>query len=85
MGKDPWDSPALHRTLGNLRENAADFLSNEINFKNAKNYFNVVNMPLLDGPNDTNIIDIIIPPELHVLIGVTSKLTQELKKVDTYC
>ena len=84
-GKSPWENSAPHRTLGSLREKAAEFQSKETNFKNAKDYFNVVNIPLIDGPDDLKIIDIVVIPELHIMIGVTSKLTQELRKLDSYC
>ena len=80
-GKSPWKNPAPHRTLGSLRENAAEFQSIENNAKNAKFYFNVVCEPLLDGEDEMEIIDIIVIPELHLVIGVTSKLCQELENV----
>ena len=85
QGKSPWEKTALLRTLGSLRKNVAVFQQNGSKEKNAKDYFNVVNTPLLDGPDDLKILNLFVPPEFHINIGVTSKLTQELGKVESYC
>ena len=41
---------------------------------------NVVNPPLLTGPDDSLVLSIIYFPELHVLIGVVGKLVKEFEK-----
>ena len=60
------------RTFGSIREQAA--LYRQGGNKNAKFYFNCVRDPLLKEENDTLVLDIDPPMELHIFMGVTSRL-----------
>ena len=44
------------------------------NNKDAKNHGNVVHLPILSVKADTLIIDLIPPPELHLLLGAVNTL-----------
>ena len=44
------------------------------NRQQAKHYGNVIHMPILSGEPDTLVIDLLPPPELHLLLGVVNTL-----------
>jgi len=72
------------RTLGRIREMAQQFQSANKNSTGKKirpqDFMNCVEQPLFNDLADkTEIIDLIPPPELHLMIGVTSKLLKGLK------
>ena len=69
------------RTLGSLRESYKSFLSAGSNLAKAKHTANVVHPPILSGANDTLILDILPPPELHLLLGVVNHIFQKMKSV----
>lgn len=48
--------------------------------KNAMKYDNVINPPLLTGPDDAKVLSLVYFPELHVLIGIVSKLVKEMER-----
>ena len=47
----------------------------------AKHTGNVVHPPILSGANDTLILDILPPPELHLLLEVVNQIFQKMKSV----
>ena len=71
-GKDAYVSGnETLRTLGSLRSNYAKFMADTSAnpLKNAKDYDNVVNRPLLSGPDELKLLEIVPIPELHILLG----------------
>ena len=69
------------RTLGSLRESFQAFRQSGGVLAKAKLTSNVVHNPIISGPNDKLILDIIPPPELHLLLGVVNLLYKMLKGV----
>ena len=49
--------------------------------KSAKNYFNVINKPLLVGDDSTKVVSVVNFPELHVLTGILGKLVKEMEHI----
>ena len=71
-GTSPFNGEADLRKLGELRELAAGFNDpggNNGLKKNAMKFFNVTKPPLLAGPDETLVLDIIPLGELHVFMG----------------
>ena len=69
------------RILGSLRESYKSFLSAGSILAKAKHTGNVVHLPILSGADDTLILDIFPPPELHLLLGVVNHIVQKMKSV----
>ena len=42
--------------------------------KKAKVFFNCVRDPIFEEPDDTLVMDVFPPMELHILLGVTSRI-----------
>ena len=66
----PFENTANKRTLGRLRELSQKFQSDNASKKDAKDYLNAIFSPIIDGPDDMFIIDILPIPELHLHIGI---------------
>ena len=62
------------RTLGNLKTSNIQFQEAGAIHKDAKKFNNVINKTVFDGDDSTEILDILPPPELHLLLGVTLSL-----------
>ncbi len=75
------------RTLGTIREQARKYQSAIKEGKKVRpqDFVNCVEEPLFkDLPDDTSILSLIPPPELHLMLGVTAKLYEEvLKRLET--
>ncbi len=74
QGCAPWIEPGLPRTLGNIRKYAKEYA------KTGKKHFNCIHLPLLEGDDDTEILDCIPPPELHLLLGGVNKIVDVCDK-----
>ncbi len=69
------------RTLGRIREQASLYKKSLEEGRKVKpaEFFNCIENPLFfDLSDDTEIIDLIPPPELHLMLGTTSKLYEEV-------
>ena len=66
----PFTVKGLLRTLGRLRELSKKFIEDGAQIKDAKDYKNVINSPILDGEDEAKVIEILPIPELHLHIGV---------------
>lgn len=73
------------RTLGSLRQMYWNFFDAGKNASNAKNFENVVHPPIFKNSDDTLVLDIIPPPELHLLLGAVNALYIGLNKVWPEC
>ena len=80
-GQAPWDERSKPLTIGSLFEWHQKFVDNGANIRVAKNYQNVVNKPLLTGEDETETLEVLNPPELHLMTGVTGKLITEMEKM----
>lgn len=77
----PFSGRAPLRTLGMCRRNADKFERDGAPWKDAKHYKSCVYQPLFDQPDLTFILDLIPPPELHLLLGVVNRIFDELNKL----
>ena len=64
------------RTLGSIREQNQKFMASSKN--KAADFDNCINNPLFSGPDATTIFEICPPDELHLLLGIVLKITDEL-------
>jgi hypothetical protein len=62
------------RTIGNIITNYSNWMDTGGSAKSAKNYLNCIHRPVFFGENDELILDIIPPPELHLMLGVVNTL-----------
>ena len=71
------------RTISNLMDLFWNWFESRRDKKDAKNYGNVIHPPILsdDDSNNTPVISILPPPELHLLMGPVNKLYNELENV----
>ena len=79
-GQAPFDEKSEALTIGSLFDWHEKFLERGGNKKNAKYYQNVINKPLLTGDDSTKTIEILNPPELHLMTGVIGKLIMEKER-----
>lgn len=68
-------------TLADLVELHAGYVAAGSNKKEQAKFQNCVNDNLLAGDPDTKVLNILIPPELHLLIGVVDKHLKGLEEV----
>ena len=68
------------RTVGNLKKSYGEFDEAGARHKDAKNHHNVIHQVLFDADDDTEMLDILPPPELHLLLGVVLTLCTGVKK-----
>lgn len=71
---------AVLRTIGSIIDNYNKWKDAGAVKDNAKHFMNCIHEPLLKGDQDTLILDIIPPPELHLLIGVVNTLFERMQK-----
>ena len=69
------------RTLGSFKESYKSFLSAGSILAKAKHTGNFFHPPILSGADDTLILDILPPPELHLLLGIVNHIFQKMKSV----
>jgi hypothetical protein len=74
----PFDQVARQRTLGRIRKMAQAYRNAGSVLRTAKDFFNCVHSPLLSGDDSLTLLELIPPPELHLLLGVANKLLDEL-------
>ncbi len=74
------DIPGCLRTFGSIRELARQYKKALAEGKRVggQQFFGCVEMPLLENPDEDEVLDAIAPPELHLLLGVVAKLFDEL-------
>lgn len=69
------------RTIGSIREKYWSFRESGCQQAMAKSYGNVTHPPILKHDDSTPIIDIIPPPELHLMMGTVNTLYNGLLKI----
>ena len=80
-GESPKYEKWKYLTIGDLKEQLKLYQEAGCPHAEAMTYMNVINTILLDFPDSTLIIDIINIPELHILLGVCSKMLKLLEKI----
>jgi len=68
------------RTFGNIQDNFWRWQGHGADRKNARNFFNCIHAPIIFGDKDSKIIDLIPPPELHLLSGTVNTLYDHMVK-----
>lgn len=76
--KDQLDECGEYRTLGDCLNNSSAFKESGGNKKNAKNYKSSIHSPIFTGDDDALVLDVIPPPELHLLLGVVNTLYKSM-------
>ena len=64
-----------------LRELNREYVANGSKAKDAMHYDNVINWPLLTGPDDKLVLDMFPPPQLHLMIRIVNHILDNLSKV----
>ena len=79
--KSPWDDTSKPLTIGSLMDWYNKFLENAAIMRSAKLYQNVVNKPLLTGEDEMKTLELLNPPQLHIMTGVLGKLIKEMERM----
>ncbi len=78
---DPLSSGARRRSLRRIQQISRAFNACGRPMKDAKQFKNCINMPLLEeGDDNLEILLLVPPPELHLLLGIVSRLIDELSQ-----
>lgn len=78
--KDQLENDAELRTIGVIIDNYLLWQENGEKLSEGKKYFNCIHKPIYTGDIDEMILDIIPPPELHLLIGLVNHMYDHLLK-----
>lgn len=79
--KNSLSEPGKLRTFGSIRKHNTNWKETGANQKQLKNFFSCAYLPILKEPDDELVINIIVPPELHLMLGVVNKLYELLLQV----
>lgn len=74
------DMKGKARTFGSLRSNFWNFFNSGESSSKAKQFGNSLHLPILRCADDIRVLEKFPPPELHLMIGIVSKLFNELMK-----
>jgi len=72
--KDKLNEIAELRTIGNILANYTNWCNAGRNKTKAKNFMNCIHPPAIGTDKDQRIIDIVTPPELHLMLGAVNTL-----------
>lgn len=76
--KIPLIGKAELRTIGMNKKFAKDFKAS--GSKDGKQFYSTVNEPLLNASDEALILDLIPPPELHIMLGISNKLLNKMNE-----
>lgn len=79
--KDELSAEGNLRSLGKIRDQYWSFVESEKKASKAKEYGNCIHAPLFKFSDATLVMDILPPPELHLLLGVVNFLYFNLEKI----
>ncbi|CAH0389702.1 unnamed protein product [Bemisia tabaci] len=68
-----------HRTVGNIMQNYLKFVESGENYKEAKKFENCIH-PTVFSTEDKLILGIVLPPELHLSLGVVNTVYDHMLK-----
>ena len=69
------------RTFGSIKQHYQNFVNAGSNMKKMMAFKNVIHSCLLDYDDKELVLDVVPPPELHLLMGVVNKIVDLLIKV----
>ena len=69
------------RTFGLLRKRYQQFTAAGAKLADASKYANVVNLLVIDEDDAKRVIDVLPPPELHLMMGVVNALLNLLIRI----
>ena len=75
-----WNDQAPLRTLGSIRKNSTNFQTHDRDRANLKHYKNCEFEPIIAGENHELTIDLVVPPQCHILMGIANHILVECKK-----
>ena len=78
--KSPFDKTARLRTFGRMRECARKYAEDGSNKKNAPKFYSCINAPLFSHADNVELLDIIVTPPLHLLLGTANHLLDKLNE-----
>lgn len=78
--KENLDSAGELRTIGSCFTNCKAWQASGGKKKNCKHFFNCSHTPIISSERDQLIIDLIPPPELHLMIGDANHLFENMHK-----
>lgn len=81
ISKDRLDQKGELHTLGKIRTMFSSFIDSGSDRAKAKHYGNFIHTPIFNNTDDTLVLDIIPPPELHLLLGAVNHLFINLEKI----
>lgn len=67
-----------YRTLGECISNSSAFEENGSKKKKANNYKNSIHPPIFTGDDNDLVLDVIPPPQLHLLLGVVNTMCKHM-------
>lgn len=76
----PFEKEASLYTLGEIRGFVKDFRNAGMPMRRAQQFQNCVNMPLIQGSDSTLVLDLIPPPELHLMLGIVNRIFDSLNQ-----
>lgn len=77
-GCAPWSTSSKLRTIGKVKELVQDFKNSGEQLKKSGDFMNCIHDPLIIAEDSALILDIIPPPELHLMLGAVNKMFDEL-------
>ena len=75
------DKRGNQRTFGSLEKLFWSFYDARVDKKKAKEYGNAIHPSMITGNESMPLLEIVPPPELHLLLGPVNTLYNELEKV----
>ncbi|CAH1113805.1 unnamed protein product [Psylliodes chrysocephalus] len=73
------ENVGLRRTIGNCTNYFEAWRNAGSIMKNSKNYKNCVNLSVFTGDKNTRVLEIIPPPELHLILGAVNKIVNHMQ------
>lgn len=70
---------ANFRTIGSIVMNYSNWQASGGKKNDAKNYANCIQQPVVTGDSNKLILDVIPPPELHLMLGVVNTVFDHMQ------
>ena len=75
-----WNARAPLRTFGSIRENSTNWRNHDGDRANLKYYKNCEFEPIIQAEDHKLTMDVIVPPQMHIFVGITNHVWVECKK-----
>ena len=81
INKNNLDKKGVQRTFHSLNDLFWDYFDSRASKENAKDYGNVIHLPVIENIDQSSpVINVVPPPELHLLIGVVNHIYDGMSK-----